>query len=153
MYKGQFIPFETKTIHDRCSWKRSFLKSSSAGILRTVGITIRIQRFPRLQKVIYYFLFISLLTTCAHIRAADKSLEQKWLPFIEDGKTTKDEVLLKLGIPTGQFEDGRIFTYQMTFSGKEGFRVDYEKTFQYNLVLVFDDRDILQKHQMLELRP
>ncbi len=60
---------------------------------------------------------------------------------------------MKLGIPTGQFEDGRIFTYQMTFSGKEGFRVDYEKTFQYNLVLVFDDRDILQKHQMLELRP
>jgi hypothetical protein len=31
------------------------------------------------------------------------------------------------------------------------FRVDHRKTFQYNLVLVFDDSNILQKHRLLKL--
>lgn len=118
-----------------------------------MGIAICIQPFSRLRKTSCWVLCVLLLTTCAHIRIADKSLEKEWLPFIEDGRTTKDEVLSKLGKPTGQFEDGRIFTYQMTFSEKEGFRVDYNKTFQYNLVLAFDGRNILQKHHILKLTP
>jgi hypothetical protein len=131
---------------------------------------MRNQLIPRLQKVIYCLLFILLLTSCA---STNKSIEQKWLPFIEDGKTTKDEVILKLGESTGQFEDGRIFTYRMSFEriypaqeklgervprvdiAREGmdwevvFRVDHHKTFQYSLVLVFDDSNILQKHRLL----
>jgi hypothetical protein len=35
------------------------------------------------------------------MRGVDKSIQQQWLPFIEDGKTTKDEVLLKFGKPLG----------------------------------------------------
>jgi len=100
----------------------------------------------------------------------DESTQQKWLPFIEDGKTTKEEVLLKLGEPSGQFEGGRIFTYPMTFSEEEGFKVDYERTFichhrgfktlklsvskaEYNLILVFDDKSILSKHNLLKVNP
>jgi hypothetical protein len=122
------------------------------------------------RKVIFCFLFAFLFTTCAHIRGVDKSIQQQWLPFIEDGKTTKDEVLLKLGKPSGQFEGGRIFTYPMKFSEEEGFRVDYEKTFiyhhrwfktlklsvskaEYNLMLVFDDKNILSKHNLLKVNP
>jgi len=101
---------------------------------------------------------------------ANESIQQKWLPFIEDGKTMKDEVLLKLGKPSGQFEGGRILTYPITFSEEEGFRVNYERKCiyhawwpkalklsvskaEYNLILVFDDKNILSKHNLLKVSP
>jgi len=122
-----------------------------------------------LRKVIFYFLFVFLFTACAHIRVVDESIQQKWLPFIEDGKTTKDEVLLKLGNPSGQFEGGRILTYTMTFSEEKGFQVNYERTFishgpwpcyklsvskaEYNLILVFNENNTLSKHNLLKVSP
>ena len=107
-----------------------------------------------LLGVIIYFLFVFLIAGCAgHIMTVDKNIQQKWLPFIEDGKTTKEEVLLKLGMPSGQFEGERIFTYQMTFSEKEGFSVAGQRMFEYNLVLVFKERNILQKHRLLKIKP
>jgi len=103
---------------------------------------------------IIYFLFVVLIAGCAgHIMTVDKSIQQKWLPFIEDGKTTKEEVILKLGIPSAQFEGERILTYQMTFDEKEGFRVISRRAFEYNLVLVFNERNILQKHRLLKVKP
>ena len=100
----------------------------------------------------------------------DNTTLQKVFPFIEVEKTTKDEVFLKLGEPSGQFEGGRILTYAMNFSEKEGFRVDYEREFvthcrwfqrlntsvgkaEYNLILVFDDKNILSKYNLLRVRP
>ena len=83
----------------------------------------------------------------------DKNTQQQWLPFIENGKITKEEVLLKLGIPSSQFEGERILTYQMTFNEQEGFRVISRRAFEYNLVLVFDERNILQKHRLLKVKP
>jgi len=106
------------------------------------------------RKVIFCLLSAFLLAACVqYIAVVDESIQQKWLPFIEDGKTTKDDVLLKLGTPSRQFEDGMILTYHMTFTREEGFRVDSERQFIYNLVLVFDERNILQKHRMLKIQP
>ena len=122
------------------------------------------------RKFIFCFLIAFLITTCSHIKVVDKSIQQKWLPFIEDGKTTKDEVLLTLGKPSGQFEGGRILTYPMNFNEKEGFRVDYERKFiyhrywlptlklsvskaEYNLILVFDDKNILSRYNLLKISP
>jgi len=34
----------------------------------------------------------------------DNTSVPKWFPFIESGITTKDEILLKLGEPSRQFE-------------------------------------------------
>jgi hypothetical protein len=125
-----------------------------------------------LRKLICCFLIAFLFTACGHIRVVDKSIQQKWLPFVEDGRTTKDEVLLKFGRPSGQFERGRILTYPLNFSEKEGFRVDYEREIirhqrffefktlklsvskaDYNLILVFDDKNILSKHNLLRISP
>jgi len=119
-----------------------------------------------LRKVVFCLLFAFLCTTCSHV---DTSV-QKWFPFIEGGKTTKDEILLKLGEPSRQFEGGRILTYPMHFSQKEGFRVDYEREFiyhprwfqrltlsiskaEYNLILVFDDKKILSRYNLLKVSP
>lgn len=35
------------------------------------------------------------------------------LSFIHDGVTTRDDVLLKLGMPSAQFEGQRIVTYEL----------------------------------------
>jgi len=116
------------------------------------------------RMAIFCVLLAFLFTTCAHIRVVDKSIQDKWLSFIEDGKTTKDEILLKLGKPSGEFEGGRIFTYTMSFSEEDGFRVNYEREFiypyqkysvskaKYNLVLVFKENNILSKHNLLKVR-
>lgn len=123
-----------------------------------------------LRQAIFWFLFAFLFTTCANIRLVDESIQQKWLPFIENGKTTKEEIVLILGEPSGQFEGGRILTYTMSFSEKNGFRVNYEKTFiyhglwtqilelsvskaEYNLILVFNENNILSKHNLLKVSP
>ena len=122
-----------------------------------------------LRKVIFCFLFAFLCTSCSHVKVDNTSVP-KWFPFIEGGKTTKDEVLLKLGEPSRQFEGGRILTYPMNFNEKEGFRVDYEREFvthnrwgqrlklpvskaEYNLILVFDDKNILSRYNLLKINP
>lgn len=119
-----------------------------------------------LSKGIVFFLFAFLLTGYPGQVIANESIQQKWLPFIEDGKTTKEEVVLKLGIPSGQFEGERILVYKMSFVEKEGFKVvsRYINIYsnprfhgrdisEYNLVLVFDKRNVLQRHSLLSIKP
>jgi hypothetical protein len=42
------------------------------------------------------------------------------LPYLEDNKTTKEAVLMKLGEPSGHFEGERILTYRMADDEKGG---------------------------------
>ncbi len=106
-----------------------------------------------IQKVIVSCLSVFLLAACVqHIKEVKEDIQLKRLPFIEDGTTTKDEVLTKLGTPSRQFEGGRILTYHMTFNEEKGFQVDSERQFMYNLVLIFDEHNILEKHRMLKLQ-
>ena len=114
------------------------------------------------------FLIILLLSGCAETRlqTVDDATLQQQLALLEDGKTTKEDILLKFGIPSSQFEGERILTYRLRFNQKENrFEVvsrevdrrdlrftDWIQT-EYNLVLVFDERHILQKHSMLRINP
>jgi outer membrane protein assembly factor BamE (lipoprotein component of BamABCDE complex) len=114
------------------------------------------------------FMVAMLLSGCAEtkLHTVDDSMLQQQLAPLEDGKTTKQEILLKFGIPSAQFEGERIFTYRLRFNqnanrfeviSKEVDRMDprfaeWMRT-EYNLVLVFDDKHILQKHSMLRINP
>ncbi len=102
-----------------------------------------------LRRVLVAFLFPFLLMACSQPKPKyyvnDISRLQKWFPFLEDGKTTKKEVELKLGPPQTEYEDGRIWTYRITPT-PEGPRIGIGL---YNLVVVFDDRNILNKHSFL----
>ena len=109
-----------------------------------------------------------LLSGCAETRlqTVDDSILQQQLALLEDGKTTKQDILLRFGIPSAQFEGERIFTYRLRYyQEKNQFEVIAREVDQrdprfaewmqteYNLVLVFDDRHILQKHSMLRINP
>jgi outer membrane protein assembly factor BamE (lipoprotein component of BamABCDE complex) len=114
------------------------------------------------------FLILLLLSGCAEtkLQTLDDSVLQQQLALLEDGKTTKQDILLKFGIPSLQFEGERILTYRLRFNQKENrFEVisrevdrldprfaEWMRT-EYNLVLVFDDKHILQKHSMLRVNP
>ena len=67
------------------------------------------------------FLIILLLSGCAETRlqTVDDATLQQQLALLEDGKTTKEDILLKFGIPSSQFEGERILTYRLRFNQKE----------------------------------
>lgn len=114
------------------------------------------------------FLILLVVSGCAETRlqTVDDSILQQQLALMEDGKTTKQEILLKFGIPSAQFEGEKILTYRLRFNQKENrFEVvsrevdrrdprfaEWLQT-EYNLVLVFDEKHILQKHSMLRINP
>ena len=99
-----------------------------------------------------------LLTGCVTPPDARKDL----LAFLEAGRTTREEVLLKLGQPSGSFEQERIFTYRIGQYGEQGYYIVSPKvvlpaqgaTWQnvhFSLVLVFDEQGRLRKHQLIRV--
>jgi hypothetical protein len=111
--------------------------------------------------------FIIVVASCAtpHIQTTDTQLLLKsdLLGFIQDGVTTREEVALKLGMPSALFEGEKILMYQLRINraGKwhlvspqineySGFREWREGT--YSLVLVFGADGVLQKHSLVEAK-
>jgi hypothetical protein len=113
-------------------------------------------------------LILLFLSGCAEtkLQTVDDSILQQQLSLLGDGKTTKQDILLRFGIPSAQFEGERILTYRLRYNQKENrFEVvsrevdrrdprfaEWMQT-EYNLVLVFDEKHILQKHSMLRINP
>ncbi len=106
-----------------------------------------------------------LLTGCGPtLQIAQSEVEQKWLAYLKDGSTTKEEVLLRLGLPAARFEGERILTYRLMLTDEEGLvvvarefnmrdpRLSYWPRGEYSLVLVFDGKYILQRHALLRVR-
>ena len=46
-----------------------------------------------------------------HVEVAESTIMQKYLPYIQDGSTTREDVLLKLGMPSAQYEEEQVPTY------------------------------------------
>jgi hypothetical protein len=69
----------------------------------------------------------------------DASAIQNSLAFVEDGKTTKEELRRRVGPPSDEFERGRIWTYS---------RLDVS----YHLVVVFDDQNVATTHRIVKVR-
>jgi hypothetical protein len=103
-------------------------------------------------------LFSLMVTGCATPPHARKDL----LAFFEVGRTTREEVLLKLGQPSGSFEHDRILTYRIGKYGEEGYYVIAPKvmlpaqgatwqTVSFSLVIVFDAQGRIEKHQLVQV--
>jgi hypothetical protein len=87
-------------------------------------------------------------------------LESNLLGFLQDGVTTREDVILRLGIPSAQIEGEKILMYQLKAdeSGKwhliaprwnvnTGLRTWSEGT--SSLVLVFGQNGVLRKHSLV----
>jgi len=106
----------------------------------------------------------SLLAACATETVksvAPASLpEVRVLAFLRDDETTREDVLLRLGVPTAQLEGDRILMYQLNTDAKgrwylsapewnaaTGMRTWRSGT--ASLVLVFDDAGVLRRHSLV----
>lgn len=106
-----------------------------------------------------------LLVGCASKTPPAKvaEIEQRYLAFVRDGVTSREQALLQLGLPTGQFEGERIMTWRLCYNGETLFPIAAERPPDdprytmwrvpaYNLVLVFDARNLVQRHSFIEVR-
>jgi hypothetical protein len=90
-------------------------------------------------------------------------IKQQYLSFVRDGSTTREHALLQLGLPSAQFEGERIMTWRLCYNGETLFPIAAERAPDdprytmwrvpaYNLVLVFDARNLVQRHSFIEVR-
>ena len=82
---------------------------------------------------------------------------------LQDGTTTREDVVLRLGVPSARFENDRLLCYRlletpdgMVVAGREAENrepwVNPHHYPVYNLVLVFDARSVLVRHSLLCIR-
>jgi hypothetical protein len=118
-------------------------------------VEVRLSVF--LRRVLVFLCLPVLVLACAqkYYYENDIELQQKWLPFLVDGKTTKEKVESKLSVQdVGQFvehKDGRIWIYLMRFTEEEPPQL--YRFGHYHLVLVFDENNTLKRHSLIRVRP
>ena len=132
------------------------------------GIPVRVGHenglIRRTQLIMLAMAIVLLATGCAtpHLQSADPQLlfKSELLGFIQDGVTTREEVVVKLGIPSAQFEGEKILMYPLWAdqAGKwhlvspqisSSYSFMLSQTGRSSLVLVFGDDGILRKHNMV----
>lgn len=76
------------------------------------------------------------------------------LTFLQDGRTTRDDVEAVLGAPSGRFEGGRILTFRLdkSYEVVTDTGVVVAPAYRYSLVLVFDSEGFLVRHRLLRIR-
>lgn len=106
---------------------------------------------------------LALLVGCAtpttHL-AKPEALQQGILGFLQDNRSTREEILLQLGTPMAQFEGERILTYAFMPNAKGEWQrvgrwaMNNRGRHEYgpgtcSLVLVFDAKGVLAKHSLV----
>jgi hypothetical protein len=110
---------------------------------------------------------IIIVASCAtpHLQTTDTQLlfKSDLFGFIQDGITTREEVALKLGIPSAQFEGEKILMYQLRLDRAGKWHLVSPQISEYtcfrewregtcSLVLVFGGDGVLQKHSLVEAK-
>ena len=91
-------------------------------------------------RVLVSAMCVLLLVSCAKKQTTDDvSAVQASLTFLEDGTTTKEDLRARLGSPSGEFNQGEIWTYSRL-------------NVAYHLVVVFGDQDIVKTHRILKVK-
>jgi hypothetical protein len=116
------------------------------------------------SRLICLAVIASLLAACATETVksvAPASLpEIRVLAFLRDDETTREDVLLRLGVPTAQLEGDRILMYQLNTDAKGRWYLSAPewnsatgmrtwRTGTSSLVLVFDEAGVLRRHSLV----
>lgn len=77
------------------------------------------------------------------------------LDFLQDGKTTREEVFVHLAEPSATFEGERILTYRLE-EDEGGYSLlgarSQNWSGKYSLVLVFDENGVLRRHSLVRVQ-
>lgn len=113
-------------------------------------------------KISVILLFVLVFAGCA---TEQFDAHPDLLNFLSDGKTTKQEAVLKLGQPSGSFEAEKILTYRLGFDPKNkgyylverGPDMGLDRAYstwlntKFSLVLIFDVQNVLREHSLVEV--
>ncbi len=96
-----------------------------------------------------------LMTLCSCASLPPVYADKELLSFLGP-ETSKENVLLKLGEPSGSFEQGRVLTYRLGADEERGYflldrQVHWANT-KYSLVLVFNEKGLLKQHTLVPIR-
>lgn len=109
-------------------------------------------------------LFVTTVLGCAtpqvQLSGSHVLLKSALLGFITDGLTTREEALVRLGMPASQFEGDKILLYQLRSDQNGNWhlvapKIDHYTGFRHwqngtgSLVLVFNTAGVLQKHSLV----
>lgn len=103
----------------------------------------------------------SIVQGCAPGITNKPELLHQRLGFLEYGKTTEEEVLVRMGEPANRYEGGKVLTYRLLEDTRDRFHPPSnetstpEKPFSfkpetYYLILVFDENKILRRQALLQ---
>lgn len=110
----------------------------------------------QLKRLLFSFGITAILLAFCSCATTNSLSNKALLDFLEDGRTPKEMVFLKLGQPTGTYNGERIVTYKLGGDKEKGYflldRVSGWVDSKYSLVLVFDDNLILKQHSLVQVR-
>lgn len=88
-------------------------------------------------------LIVALAISCAPKRQViDPQFESNRFGFLRDGKINRQEIIDRLGEHSSSYENGRIVIYYWLG----------EENKAYNVVLVFNEQDVLKRHSVVRVR-
>jgi hypothetical protein len=79
---------------------------------------MRTARVTSHRRLLPVFIILLIMMACAHEKL-DESLisepfvRERWLSYLEDGKTKQDEIIRRLGEPISRFQNGTILGYRL----------------------------------------
>jgi hypothetical protein len=109
-------------------------------------------------KLLAVIAVVCLASCSSYIAPLDPNRTRSWLPFLIEGRTTKEEVLSRLGTPVNEYEGGIIVSYILRENRNSQLQVADLVTGQdwnpeiYNLVLVFGPMEILERYSIVRVR-
>jgi len=76
--------------------------------------------------------------------------------FLIEGETTKQDILLTLGQPSGVYEEESVYAYRVLGDEQIGYRIKSVEPrgwhgITYSLVLIFDEQDVLKKYSLVSV--
>lgn len=111
----------------------------------------KLQKFMKFGGMALSMFLIQTLTGCATETIGNKQL----LDFLQDGKTSREEVILHLAEPSATFEGGRIVTYRLD-EDTGGYVIRGAKghgwSEKFSLVLSFDEHGVLRRHSLVRVK-
>jgi len=116
------------------------------------------------KRVCLAFLFALLFGCTPKTLVIENQAQSDIMPFIRDGITEREEVLIRLGKPASTYKGSQIITYWLWKDELGKFvvipkqRLPHDmrgtgfKENLHNLILVFDSVDVLERHSIVFIR-
>jgi hypothetical protein len=92
--------------------------------------------FPGCYKTVNSNIYFSERITESYMRS-------RWLPSFENGRTSREQILVNLGQPSGTFENGRIYTYRLIIN-------QWKEALSDSLFLKYYNASNFAGHEILE---